>query len=56
MNNLKYILNPLIAKKLLAKGYRIVDLKQKKESPSETVFIFKIEGNFQKDLDLLLSK
>lgn len=37
----KLIFSPQLAKYLLSKGFLIVDLKQKQESPKETIFVFR---------------
>ena len=41
--NTKLIFSPQLAKYLILRGFQIVDLKQKKESPKETIFVFKNE-------------
>lgn len=46
----KVVFTALVAKSLLRKGYQIVDIKAKKGAPNETVFVFKVEGDFNKDL------
>jgi len=48
----KYIsvFKPEVARKLLKKGYVISDIKPKKESPNESIFIFKNELGFENDL------
>ena len=35
-------------------GYTIVDIKPKKENPVCSLFIFKIEGDFEKDFNELM--
>ena len=53
-NNLKKefisVFKPEIARKLLRKQYRIIDIKPLKEDPTRSFFVFKNEGNFEKDL------
>lgn len=41
MEQCKLIFSPQLAKHLLSKGFLIVDLKQKQESPKETIFVFR---------------
>lgn len=50
----KIVLYPNIARKLLKMGYTIVDIKPKKENPVCSLFIFKIEGDFEKDFNELM--
>lgn len=40
MNNTKIIFSPQLAQWLLKNGYKIVDLKPKRGSEKETVFVF----------------
>ena len=42
---------PNVARKLLKLGYRVVDIKAKKEDARSTLFVFAVEGNFKKDFD-----
>lgn len=35
------IFNPKIARSLLKKGYKIIDIKPTKENPDKTIFIFR---------------
>lgn len=46
MNNTKLIFSPQLAQWLLNHNYTIVDIKPKREYPNETVFVFKIDENF----------
>lgn len=39
----KVIFSPQLANYLLAAGFTIIKLKPKHDSPSETVFVFKLE-------------
>ena len=49
----KLIMNPIMARKLLHKGNTIVDIKPKKESPRETIFVFDLTDKLLKDMDSL---
>ncbi|MDD3323451.1 MAG: hypothetical protein PHS59_18600 [Paludibacter sp.] len=42
--------NAVDAKKMIRLGYIVKDIKAKKESPRETVFIFERTDEFMKDL------
>lgn len=44
-----------IARELLRKGYRIIDVKPNKEQPLATVFIFKNETGLLKELEELIN-
>ena len=44
------VFKPEIARKLLRKQYKIIDIKPFKEDLTRTFFVFKNEGNFEKDL------
>lgn len=46
----KTVFAPTVARSLLKLGYRIIDIKPNKRAPKETLFIFKVEGNFNSDL------
>ena len=52
----KVVLYPNIARKLLKMGYRIIDLKPKKENAKGTLFVFAVEGNFTKDFSDLMAE
>lgn len=45
-----------VARSLLKKGYTIIDIKPDKRNPLKSVFVFKCEGNFSKDLSELIKK
>lgn len=45
-----------VARSLLKKGYTIIDIKPDKRNPLKSVFVFKNEGNFSKDLSELIKK
>lgn len=47
---------PNVARKLLKLGYRIVDIKPKKEDVKSTLFVFAVEGNFEKDFNKAMSE
>lgn len=49
------VFKPEIARKLLKKNYKIKDIKPFKEDPTRSFFIFKNEGDFEKDLDFLIN-
>lgn len=52
----KIVTTPKFARILVKKGYKIIDLKPKKENKNESLFVFLIEGNFENDLLQLMSK
>ena len=56
MEQTKVVLYPNVARKLLKLGYRIVDLKPKKENRSSSLFVFEVIGNFEKDFDRLMKE
>lgn len=43
----KLIFSPQLAQWLLNNNYNIVDIKPKRNYPNETVFVFKVENNFE---------
>lgn len=49
----KLIMNPIMARKLLHKGNAIIDVKPKKESPRETIFVFDLTDKLLKDMESL---
>ena len=49
----KIVFNAGIARALLKKGCMIVDIKQARENPDKTVFVFKNDELFQKEFELL---
>lgn len=55
-SSVKIIVNAADARKLLKFGNTIVDIKSKKDFPTETVFIFKADEKFWKDFNGLESK
>jgi hypothetical protein len=46
----KVIFSPQLAQWLIHKNYNIVDIKPKRGYPNETVFVFKVEGNFENEV------
>jgi hypothetical protein len=48
--NVRLIFSPQLAKFLILKGFRIVDLKQKRENPDATIFVFKDENNLMDEV------
>ena len=42
----KVVSDPVIARKLLQDGFRVIDIKAKKHAPKETVFFFFFENGF----------
>ncbi|EQC1535413.1 hypothetical protein ACY1J9_001244 [Clostridium botulinum] len=50
------VFKPEIARKLLKRHYQVVDIKPFKEDPKRSFFIFKNEGDFEKDLLHYMSK
>lgn len=53
MLNSKLIMNPVMARKLLLKGNKIIDIKPKKENGRETIFVFELNDKLLKDMDSL---
>jgi hypothetical protein len=51
MKKQRIILNPILAKKLLKMGYKIVDLERNKFCSERTVFIFQNEPGLDKIID-----
>ena len=51
MNQTKIVMYPNVARKLLKMGYRIIDIKPKKEDVKSTLFVFAVEGDFEKDFN-----
>lgn len=47
----KCIINPKVAKELIRKGHRIVDIKANKENSDKTVFVFEATEDFKKDME-----
>lgn len=45
-----------IARKLLRKGYTIIDVKADRTNKIKSVFVFKVEGNFEHDVWELTNK
>lgn len=46
----KAIFTPYVARRLLKMGHKIADIRPRKESPSETIFIFEVDETFNDDL------
>lgn len=42
----KLIFSPQLAQWLLHNGYRVVELKPKRESDNETIFVFEVTSGF----------
>lgn len=42
----KLIFSPQLAQYLLHQNFQIVDLKPKRDYPNETVFVFKVDSDF----------
>jgi hypothetical protein len=49
-DDVKLIFSPQLAKHLILKGYVVVDLKQKKENPDATIFVFKNENDLMAEV------
>ena len=49
----KSIMPPIMARKLLHKGNTSVDIKPKKESPRESIFVFDLTDKLLKDMESL---
>lgn len=49
---------PNVARKLLALGYQIIDLRPKKEDRKATLFVFRVDedGKFWRDFNRLMSE
>lgn len=58
MKNTKTVMYPNVARKLLALGYQIVDLRPKKEDRKATLFVFRVDedGKFWRDFNRLMSE
>lgn len=54
--NTKVVQFPFVARRLLKLGYQIVDLKPKKENRQKTLFVFKVEGEFQEDFSKIMDE
>ena len=52
----KIIIKAELARKLLKKGYRIIDIKARRENTDATVFVFQVEGGFIDDFYALLKE
>lgn len=52
--NYKVVCSAAIARRLLHRGYKIVDIKPNKENSASTNFVFLIEGNFMDDFNILI--
>ena len=50
------VFKPEIARKLLRRQYKIIDIKPFKEDPTRSFFIFKNEGDFEKDLNYYMNE
>lgn len=44
--NVRCILNPKVAKKLIRAGHKLVDIKANKNNPAKTVFVFEATDEF----------
>lgn len=47
MNVTKVVQYPNVARKLVRDGYKIVDLKPKKENRSQTLYVFEVSEGFE---------
>lgn len=56
MNDTKVVQFANVARNLVKLGYRIIDLKPKKENHSQSLYIFAVEGNFTSDFDRLMKQ
>lgn len=58
MKNTKTVMYPNVARKLLALGYQIIDLRPKKEDRKATLFVFRVDedGKFWRDFNRLMSE
>ena len=54
MEQTKIVMYPNVARKLLKLGYKIVDIKPKKEDARSSLFVFAVEGNFKRDFNVLM--
>jgi DNA/RNA-binding domain of Phe-tRNA-synthetase-like protein len=48
--NIRFVFSPQLANYLLSKGYTIVDLKQKKENPDASIFIFRDDDGLMNEI------
>jgi hypothetical protein len=46
----KLIFSPQLAKHLILKGFLVIDLKQKRENPDATIFVFKNENGLMDEV------
>lgn len=52
----KVVIYPNVARQLVKLGYRIIDLKPKKENRQKTLFVFAVEGSFMTDFAVLMEE
>lgn len=52
----KIVIHPYIARRLLKRGYMIVDIKAQKEDSARTLFVFYVEGCFMQDFSELMEE
>lgn len=50
------VLNAADAKYLLSLGHKIINIREKREAPRETVFIFENTEEFKKDFQKIIKK
>jgi hypothetical protein len=50
------VLNAADAKYLLSLGHKIINIREKREAPRETVFIFENTEEFKKDFQKMIKK
>ena len=49
--NFKLVFNPGCARRLLRVGCTISDIKQSKENPDKTIFVFKVDEKFKSEFE-----
>ena len=50
MQETKLVFTPKLAKKLLKKGYQIVDLKPNRDNSERTIFVFRNDAGLIEDI------
>lgn len=52
----KLIFSNAIARHLIQKGHKVIDIKPHKENKDRTIFVFEVDENFEKDFLSCTSK
>lgn len=56
MKTSKCIFSPQLAQYLLQCGYKIIDLKSKRDAPRETVFVFAYDRGMEEQIGIWLDE